>query len=107
MSQTTKDQLGLFDRAAPYVKGSDTSKAAARSIEPDSKTLRGLILAFIRGRYPGGATCDEIERSMGLRHQTASARVTELRDAGYILDTGLRARTSSGRSAVAWVSISR
>lgn len=105
MSKPPDDQLGLFDRPAPYAKNSDTSRAAAASVEPDARTLRGIILAFIRGRGDFGATCDEIEVELGLRHQTASARVFELREAKYIGDFASRRKTRSGRAAVAWKAV--
>lgn len=96
------NQLGLFDRPAPYARHSDTSKAAAKSIEPTSGTMRAIVLAFIRGRGASGATCEEIEINMGMKHQTASARVRELAQAGLIRDSGERRNTSSGRPATMW-----
>lgn len=85
----------------PYVSGSDTSKAAAESHAPASvSALKSLMLRFIA--YSGGATCDEIEASLGLRHQTASARIKELKDTQKIRDTGTRRRTRSGRMAAVY-----
>jgi len=95
-------QLGLFDRAgAPYVKNSDTSKDAADSILLNSKTLRAMVFAYIKGT--NGSTCDEVEAALEMRHQTASARIRELAEAGYITDKGGRRHTRSGRLAVVWV----
>jgi predicted HTH transcriptional regulator len=95
-------QLGLFDRAgAPYVKNSDTSKEAADSILLNSKTLRGIVFAYIKGA--NGCTCDEVETALEMKHQTASARIRELSEAGYISDKGKRRPTRSGRLAVVWI----
>ena len=49
-----------------------------------------------------GATCDEIEARLDLRHQTASARVNELYRRGFIQDLGFRRRTRGGRNAIVW-----
>lgn len=46
-----------------------------------------------------GATCDEVEVVLGLRHQTASARIRDLVIAKRIFDTGRRRLTRSGRKA--------
>ena len=32
-----------------------------------------------------GITCEQIEEELGLRHQSASARVNELVDEGYVM----------------------
>lgn len=82
-----------------YVKGSDTSAAAAGSLrEPDLATLRGAIYSFIAGS-PRGATCDEIEVALNLRHQTASARLRELQLSGWVLTNKDIRRTRSARWA--------
>jgi predicted transcriptional regulator len=101
-SAPNADQLGLFDVPAPFARGSETSEEAARSVEVDARTLRGIVLAFIRGRGERGATCDEIEVELGLRHQTASARIRELVQADYLADRQARRSTRSGRRAVVW-----
>lgn len=97
------NQIGLFDRRAPFAAGSDTSKAAAAAIEPAAKTYRAVVLAYLRGRGVHGATCDEVEQAIGLIHQTASARIRELAQAGLIFEAGKRA-TRTGRAAVVWCS---
>ena len=85
---------------APFVKGSETSEAAATSVERELGRLQADVLRFIEER--AGATCDEVERGLNLRHQTASARVYELRERGLIEDSGAKRKTSSGRAAVVW-----
>ncbi len=47
-------------------------------------------------------TCDEIEVLTGLRHQTASARVNDLKRAHRICDSGVRRKTRSNRNATVW-----
>ena len=87
---------------APFIAESDTSRAAAESIEPHLQYLQTVVLREY-AHSPQGLTCDDVERLTSLRHQTASARVKELRDMGKIVDSGRRAKTRSGRSAVVYV----
>lgn len=79
-----------------------TSHQAARRIEPHANTMRSLVKRFITGESDG-ATDDEIEVRLGLRHQSASARRRELVLLGEIRDSGKRRQTRSGRAAVVWV----
>lgn len=90
------DQGDLFP---PYVRGSDTSAAAAESMAPLTGKLRVKVYQFIGNRM-FGATCDEVEVALGLRHQTASARCYELKHMGWIYETNDRRPTRSGRKAV-------
>jgi hypothetical protein len=46
-------------------------------MRPKAGTLRALVLVHIRDA--GGATCSEVEDALGLKHQTASARIWELK----------------------------
>lgn len=78
----------------------DTSIAAAESIAELTPQLRAQIFEQIRLRE--GATCDELEISLDLKHQTASARVHELMKEGKIVDSGERRPTSSGAKAIVW-----
>lgn len=96
-------QDDLFDAHYPdrpgHVRGSDTSEAAADSLDETSLSrLRRKVHTFIAAQSDG-ATCDEVEIALDLRHQTASARVRELVLTGFIEDTGQRRLTSSGRPA--------
>lgn len=107
-----QDQPSLFGGSVPvqqpellkhakYVIGSDTSKAASSSLELVLNDLQLLVLKTIE-EAPNGMTCDEVELKLNLRHQTASARVNELMEAEYIVDSGERRKTSSGRKATVW-----
>jgi hypothetical protein len=81
---------------APH-NGTDTSAAAAASMDRHASRLAEEVLGFIRSA--GNATCEEVERGLGMKHQTASARIRELALDDRICDTGSRRRTSSGRMA--------
>jgi hypothetical protein len=86
----------------PYVKGSDTSEAAAESMREHVTQLAGRVLRAIASGGASGFTCDEVEVLTGMAHQTCSARVNELMRKGRIVDTGQRRKTRSGRKAVVW-----
>ncbi len=97
------NDLPLF-AYVPYVRGSDTSRAAADSMVPHVSAIERCVLNFVSA-YHEGATCDEIEFAMGLAHQTASARLKGLSDKGLIKDSGARRKTRSGRAARVYVAI--
>jgi hypothetical protein len=61
------------------------------------------VLDLITDQKTHGATDDEIEHALGLRHQSASARRNGLMKLGLVVDSGLKRRTHSGRQAVVWV----
>ena len=86
---------------APYVKGSETSKAAAESIKESTSSIRAKIYALIAAS-DFGMTCDEVEAKTNLLHQTASARVRELVLQKRIADSGAKRKTRSGRGAVVY-----
>ena len=93
----------LFTPRAPYpstpgfVKGNDTSRAAAEDVAPSAAGMRQRVLDHIRKFGP--CTCDEVEHDMDLKHQTASARIRELSMSGNILVMEERRKTRSGSSA--------
>lgn len=61
------------------------------------------ILDVIRQSGVRGATCDEVEETTGLSHQTASARVHELMKAGRIVAAEGKRKTRAGRAATVWI----
>ena len=86
---------------APFVAGSETSEEAAKSIKPSS--LRSKVASMLRLRGLFGSTDDELEVSLGLRHQTVSARRRELVLLGKAIDSGAKRVTRSGRKATVWI----
>lgn len=93
------DKFGdAYPSGVPH-NGVDTSIEAARSIAPEARTLRMRVHGFISLRGQRGATCEEVERQLGIPHQTASARITELVARDAIYRTGSKRPTSSGRMA--------
>lgn len=88
----------------PHAKGSATSKAAAEQAAAKAPSVREIILAVLRRRGLCGATDDELERELGLSHQTVSARRRELVQAGFVIACGDSTRkTRHGRAATVWV----
>ncbi len=89
----------LYGGAPPSV-AEDTSRIAAGSVRRSSSSMRALIGTYINRE--GGATRDEVEATLGLRHQTAGPRIRELVQLGAVVDSGQRRPTRSGRGAIVW-----
>lgn len=90
---------------------SETSAEAHESVKPilrdlQAKVFTALMRYSVRpgpdGEPLGGATDDELEAYLQIRHQTLSARRRELVQKGYIEASGKRRKTRSGRSATVW-----
>ena len=90
-----------YNNEAPFVAGSETSKEAAKSI--DAGTIRSRVHKLIEDMGCLGATDEELEKKLGMRHQTVSARRRELVLMGKAKDSGVKRRTGSGRKAVVWI----
>jgi hypothetical protein len=91
------------DPSFPPFSDWDTSFQAAESVQDITGRLRLICYRFIFACKAHGATCDEVEVALDLRHQTASARLYELKNQRAIVDSGWRRPTRSGRSAAVWV----
>jgi hypothetical protein len=87
-----------------YHGGADTSAAAFASLDPAHYGERGrLIWDTIKAKGEAGATCEELERELGIKHQSCSAMITHLRKDGSVFDSGRRRLTTSGRKARVYV----
>jgi len=80
----------------------ETSHAAAARVLPNTGTQRAKVLDFIRARYPDGATDDEMQEGLGLRHQSQTPRRNELARDGWIEDSGVKRSTGTGADAIVW-----
>jgi hypothetical protein len=87
----------------PYVRGSETSRAAAASIASVAQVARDRVSAYIAGQGVYGATDQEIAAGLAMLSDSARARRCELRDRGDIVDSGRRRPTPSGRAATVWI----
>lgn len=99
---TLPNQLHLYDGNPPHVD-TDTSRQASQDIKDATASLRDRVFREIKDAHVVGATDDELEKVLDMRHQTCSARRRELVLLGYIVDSGRRRRTRSGRSAIVWI----
>lgn len=87
---------------APYAKGSDTSREAARAkVGRIAEERTKVYLAIIRSGADG-STWDELVAKLDLA-PSANGRCTELHEMGLILDSGRRRKTRRGRNAVVWI----
>lgn len=87
---------------APYAKGSDTSRAAAKRVGKWVSEQRTDVYRCIVRAGNTGRTWDEISVELDLS-PTANGRVTELRDSGHICDSGIRRKTRRGSNATVWI----
>lgn len=92
-------QQPIYPDAPGYVRGSETSKAAASSLNESVLTQLKRRIYFYACLQPNGIICDEIEVALGLSHQTASARIRELEMSGWLTKTDERRHTRSKRGA--------
>jgi hypothetical protein len=81
----TGDQGNLFGKLRPDPYGgraphnqTETSKEASASLQAVLGPMQQKVLRFIGAQGAQGATCDEVELGLEMKHQTASARIREL-----------------------------
>jgi hypothetical protein len=94
----------ITDPEPPSVAGSATSEAAGASIVHKLNQMQAAIRDHIHALGEQGATCDEVEAALGMKHQTASARIRELRAKSKIVNSDRKRPTRSNRMAVVYVS---
>lgn len=93
----------LYGGKPPHV--GSTSEEAANSMKQPAQSIRQRVLKFIIDTGSWGATDEEIERALKLKHQTASARRRELVLLGAIGERVEKRKTTSGRWAKTWVAL--
>lgn len=79
------------------------SRLAFDAVTPSIGELAQRVLDLVRSSGSHGATCDEAIAILGLTHQTASPRFTELEAKGFIVRTDKRRRTRSGNQAAIYI----
>lgn len=95
----------LYGGMPPFEKSSDTSLAAASSVEHIASTLRELVFDVIEASGISGMTDDEIEVTTGMIGSTVRPRRRELYLLGRICKridsngSSVKRDTRSGRSA--------
>lgn len=102
-----QNDLPLFNHPTAPHNGTDTSRDAAESIRSQINGMCRDVLEKVR-ECPSGLTCEQVEQLLGMKHQTASARLRDLMEMNpspleFRLDqkTGKPQRrvNSSGRTA--------
>lgn len=94
---------GAYGGFPPFVRGSDTSQAAAASIMPRHGSMKRMVLDEFIESGTEGLIDNEIEIKLRLRHQSASARRRELELDDLIVRTDRKRLTDSGRFARVYV----
>ena len=84
-------------------KQSSTSHDPAAAIRPHAEKIADRIIDFLGEMGAYGATCDEMERSLGLIHATCSSRIVELCRLNRIAKTSKFRVTRTGCRAVVYV----
>jgi hypothetical protein len=78
---------------------SPTSDAAFEAIKDHAPNLRERVWQFIHSRGKLGATTYEVSEALGMKYTTVSARMSELKRDGRIVETGQRRVTDSNCAA--------
>lgn len=87
----------------PYQRHSETSRAAAESLEPEKlNRLQAEILDVLKA-WPTGLTDEEIQRFLKMNPSTQRPRRIELFRKGLIYQADEKRKTSSGRKAAVWI----
>ena len=84
---------------APYQRGSETSRAAAMSIEHLVETQMEKVYSLIS---ESPRTDQEVAKILGVQISSVTARRRALVLGGKVRDSGKRKSNPSGRSAVVW-----
>ena len=96
-----REALANITDDAPH-NGSETSKAAARSIAPRMNPMRVSILAALIRADPQGLTADKIERCTGMTGNSIRPRLVEMETLTWVVRDGDTRETRSGRPASVW-----
>ena len=67
---------------------------AHKAVESSKEILKRQIVTYVTEAR--GATTEEISRAIGIRYTTASARCSELKRSGVLVESGRKRLTSSG-----------
>lgn len=94
----------LFSYAATYPRApgfrhTDTSYDAAQAIAPSAATLRAKVLRLLAD---GPLTADECADRLRIDRLSIRPRLTELKLAGSVIDSGERRLNASYKRAIVW-----
>ena len=89
-----------YNGEPPFQKHSDTSRAAAAGMRNKLGQLHVRVMEAIR--FHGPLTDEELCDVLNLQGNTLRPRRRELQLMSYVVDSGERRNTRSGRKAVVW-----
>jgi len=81
----------------------DTSAAAAASIQTVTARVQRLVLGAIQSSGGYGLTAHELATTLNLERTTVQPRTSELRRLGCIKDSGRRRLNPNRKRAIVWV----
>ncbi len=98
----------MTDQKYPHTPGyrssaPETSREAAEHIAPIAGAIRAKVLDVVTARRSYGSTGDEVAVALDLHVTQVRSRLSELRAAGKIVDSGRRREGASGRRGSVWV----
>ena len=87
----------------PFVRGSDTSFAAAKAIKDDGAKLRAKVFNCVLQSGSNGRTDEEMQTELSIAGSTQRPRRRELELSGRIRKSDFTRPTASGRMAAVWI----
>lgn len=102
VSNTKGIKMENFKPTAAYAPGNFASKEAANNINHKLSGIRALVFEYIASKEHG-ATGSEIAEALDILLYTAKPRCTELRDAGYIKNSGFVRDNPNGQKETVWI----
>ena len=87
---------------SPGFREPTTSREAAQAVTLSAPLLRERVYAVVRAAGAKGLTPDEAAAAIGETVLAVRPRMTELKLAGRIVETGERRANASGLKAKAW-----
>lgn len=81
------------------------SSLARAEAQASAPSVASVVLGFIGNRAGHGATCEEVEIGLEMKHQTVSPAITQLKNRNLVVERGDFRVTSSGRRAAVYVTL--
>lgn len=94
------ETLATYPEAAGF-KVAGPSKESARSTP--ARILQSRVLQYFHDNGADGLTADECAEGLSESILSVRPRLSELRRAGILIDSGLRRKNFSGKSATVWI----
>lgn len=93
----------------PYIDGisagfkrTDTSHAAADDVRRKAETIRKRVMRQLTLSHPDPLSSEEIAHLLDLPYESVQPRLAELRNAGKVIDSGVRRESRFGKRIIAW-----